>query len=260
VSVLISSSGGVGARSRRTFKPQKTAMLLAQRIVSEITDRGLAPGTMLPSEHEMLTEYGVARGTLREALRYLESQGILTIKPGPRGGPVVTAPDPRYFASTIALLLQVTDAPYRTVVEARQIVEPALAARAAEAAGAAEVAELEASLERMEASLDDLDAFLEENRAFHDLIADISGNQLFEHLLASLGWITDGTALGVDYPKRSRTQVLEVHRGIVAAIREGDGPLAETRMREHIGAYVAYLQRNYAAVLDQKLRWEDVLT
>jgi DNA-binding FadR family transcriptional regulator len=233
-------------------------MLLAQRIVSEITDRGLAPGTMLPSEQEMLTEYGVARGTLREALRYLESQGILAIKPGPRGGPVVTSPDPRHLASTIALLMQITDAPYRTVVEARQIVEPALAARAASVATEAQVAELAVSVDRMAAVLDDLPAFLDEGYAFHGLIAATSGNRLFEQLLAALRWITDGTALGVDYPKRARTQVLDVHRSILAAIAGRDPALAESRMREHVDSYAAYLQRHHRAVLDQRLRWEDV--
>lgn len=256
MSVLI--SGSVAARARRNYKPQKTAMLLAQRIVSEITERGLEPGVMLPPEQEMLTEYGVARGTLREALRYLESQGVLTIKPGPRGGPVVTSPDPRYLASTLALLLQVTHAPYRTVVEARQLVEPALAARAAEQATEEQLAELRASVERMADVLDSLPDFLEENRAFHDLISHMSENQLFEHLLASLGWITDGTALGVDYPKRSRQQVLEVHRSILEAIEQRDPVLAEQRMREHIDNYVAYLQRHYRQLLDQQLRWENV--
>jgi GntR family transcriptional repressor for pyruvate dehydrogenase complex len=256
VSVL--TSNGATWRPRRNLKPQKTAMLLAQRIVSEITDGGLAPGTMLPSEQEMLTEYGVARGTLREALRYLESQGILAIKPGPRGGPVVTAPDPRHLASTIALLLQVADAPYRTVIEARQIVEPALAARAAAVATDAQIAELTASVERMEAALGDLGAFLDEGYAFHGLIAAMSDNRLFEQLLAALGWITDGTALGVEYPKRARVEVLAVHRSILAAIADRDPALAERRMREHIDAYAAYLQRHYRAVLDQRLRWEDV--
>jgi GntR family transcriptional repressor for pyruvate dehydrogenase complex len=256
VSVLI--SGGAAGRTRRNLKPQKTAMLLAQRIVSEITDGGLAPGTMLPSEQEMLTEYGVARGTLRETLRYLESQGILAIKPGPRGGPVVTSPDPRHLASTIALLLQVTGAPYRTVVEARQVVEPALAARAAAVATDAQIAELAQSVDRMEAALDDLPAFLDEGYAFHGLIAEMSGNRLFEQLLGSLGWITDGTALGVDYPKRARTQVLEVHRAISEAVADRDPVLAECRMREHIDSYVAYLERHHRTLLDQRLRWEDV--
>ncbi len=256
MSVLI--GGSVAARARRNYKPQKTAMLLAQRIVSEITERGLEPGVMLPPEQEMLTEYGVARGTLREALRYLESQGVLTIKPGPRGGPVVTSPDPRYLASTLALLLQVTGAPYRTVVEARALIEPALAARAAERATDEQIAELRASVDRMAEVLDSLPDFLEENRTFHDLISNMSDNQLFEHLLASLGWITDGTALGVDYPKRARQQVLEVHSSILEAIEQRDSALAESRMREHIENYVAYLQRHYKELLDRQLRWENV--
>jgi DNA-binding FadR family transcriptional regulator len=180
------------------------------------------------------------------------------IKPGPRGGPIVTSPDPRYLASTLALLLQVTEAPYRTVVEARLIVEPALAARAAAHASDEQIAELRESVERMAGVLDSLPDFLEENRAFHDLISAIADNQLFEHLLASLGWITDGTALGVDYPKRSRQQVLEAHRSILDAIEQRDPALAELRMREHIDAYVAYLQRHYKPLLDQQLRWENV--
>ena len=77
------------ARERNAFRPQKTAILLAQRIVGEITDQNLAPGTLLLPEREMLQRYGVARGTLREALRFLEIQGVLTIKPGPSGGPTV---------------------------------------------------------------------------------------------------------------------------------------------------------------------------
>src|ERR1700761_327644 len=94
------------ARERNAFRPQKTAILLAQRIVGEITDQNLAPGTLLLPEREMLQRYGVARGTLREALRFLEIQGVLTIKPGPSGGPTVNTPDPRSLASAIALLLQ----------------------------------------------------------------------------------------------------------------------------------------------------------
>jgi GntR family transcriptional repressor for pyruvate dehydrogenase complex len=246
------------ARDRRRTKPQKTAMLLAQRIVDEITDRDLAPGTTLPPEQEMVTRYGVARGTLREALRYLESQGVITIKPGPRGGPVVTDPDPRFLASTLALLLQINRAPYRTVIEARQIVEPALAARAAARISPPLAEELSASTDAMAGRLDDLGAFLDENHRFHLLIARLAGNELFAHILASLSWITDGTAIGVEYPPAQREVVVERHREIAAAIATGDPDEARARMRAHLDDYARYVEHRYPQLMDQRLRWEDI--
>src|ERR1700682_4416911 len=95
--------------SSARFRPQKTAILLAQRIVGEISDQGYGPGTLLLPEREMLQRYGVARGTLREALRFLEIQGVLTIRPGPAGGPTVNNVEPRSLASAIALLLQLSN-------------------------------------------------------------------------------------------------------------------------------------------------------
>ena len=112
-------------------KPKKTAMLLAQRIVTEIVDRGLTPGTPLLAEKSMLDDYGVARGTLREALRFLEIQGVITIKTGPGGGPVVGEPGSRHLASIIAMMLQLESAPFRAVIEARTTLEPPMAAQAA---------------------------------------------------------------------------------------------------------------------------------
>src|SRR5262249_32700102 len=79
-------------------RPKKTAMFLAQRIVAEIADRDLAAGSPLPAERDMLEDYGVARGTLREALRFLEIQGVITIKTGPGGGPLVGEPGSRHVA------------------------------------------------------------------------------------------------------------------------------------------------------------------
>jgi DNA-binding FadR family transcriptional regulator len=247
-----------GARARRAVRPQKTALLLARRIVGEITDRGLAPGATLPPESEMLAQYGVARGTLREALRFLESQGILTIKPGPGGGPVVTEPDPRYLASTLGLMLQVTRAPYRTVLEARQIIEPALAARAAQVVSADQARALRGSVDAMRAAVGDEAAFLTENDRFHALIAAVAGNELFEQLMASLSWIMDGTAVGVDYPRGPQENVVERHRAIADAIAAGDAARAEAEMRGHIDEYAQYLDRRYPEVLDQPLRWDQI--
>jgi GntR family transcriptional regulator, transcriptional repressor for pyruvate dehydrogenase complex len=240
-------------------RPQKTATLLAQRIVREITERELGPGLMLPPERDMLEEYGVARGTLREALRFLEMQGVLTIKPGPGGGPVVNAPDARPLASVVALLLQRSDAPFRTILEAREVLEPAMASMAAERGDEQDVAAIATSIADMKAHLGDLRLFLEDNHIFHAAIGRASGNQLFDYLLASLSWITDGTILGVDYPEKRRTAILDAHERIYERIAAQDAEGAADAMRRHIQEFAQYLDRYYKHVVDRPIRWDRVM-
>ena len=69
--------------------------------VQDISERGLAAGDMLASEAEMQAQYGVARASLREALRILEVHGIITLRPGSNGGPVVCEVGPTEFGRTV---------------------------------------------------------------------------------------------------------------------------------------------------------------
>src|SRR5215211_3941173 len=72
-----------------TPRAEKVSEVVARSIVQDIAARRLPPGTMLPSESVMLDRYRVGRASLREGLRILEIQGLITIKPGPGGGPMV---------------------------------------------------------------------------------------------------------------------------------------------------------------------------
>jgi GntR family transcriptional regulator, transcriptional repressor for pyruvate dehydrogenase complex len=244
--------------ARVNQKPKKTALLVAYRIVDQIARQNLQPGYPLAPERDMLVEFGVARGTLREALRFLEMQGVITIKTGPGGGPVVAMPDSRHFASLIGLLLQFRGAKFRTVVDARLALEPVLAAKASEHATPEQLASLAASLEAMSDHLDDGQFFLDENENFHELIAAASGNELFSLLIASLAWITDGTALGVQYRRSQRENVLDTHRRIYEAIKAGKPDRAATAMREHVMEFATFLERKYPAVLDKPLKWDQI--
>jgi DNA-binding FadR family transcriptional regulator len=240
------------------LKPKKMSTLLAQRIAAEITDRDLPPGTVLPSERDMLLEHGVGRSSLREALRVLELQGVLAIKPGPGGGPMVVEPDYRHLAGALALLLQFARTPFRSIVEARQVLEPPLAALAAERIDAARLAELGEAHASMGARLGDLGHFLAENRRFHDLIAWASGNALFGYLVTSLHWITDGTVLGIEYTERDQRTVHRAHDRIYRAIRAGDAAAAQQAMAHHIADFAIFLEKLYPGVLDRRIRWEQI--
>jgi DNA-binding FadR family transcriptional regulator len=233
-------------------------MLLAQRIVDDITDDGLEPRDMLSPEREMLLEYEVARGTLREALRYLEMQGVVVIKPGPGGGPMVNGVEPRALASTIGLLLQLSRAPFSTIVEVRQLLEPAMAAMAAERANEEEILALRASVDAMRERLNDGRFFLEENRRFHDLVATASGNSLFRLLLASLTWIMDASPLGVEYSPARRRHVATAHDRIAQAIEARDPTRAEDAMRQHMDEFAEYVRTKHRDVLRAPLRWSSV--
>src|SRR3978361_1873759 len=93
-------------------KPQKAAMFFAQRIVRDALHEGLQPGDVLPLERVMLARYPIGRATLREALRLLEFQGVISLKPGPKGGPTLLSPDPSHLASTLVMLMQLRSAPF----------------------------------------------------------------------------------------------------------------------------------------------------
>ena len=82
-------------------RTEKVAESVARQILQDIRRNRLGPGSMLPPESTMVERFGVGRGSLREALRILEVNGLVTLKPGPRGGPVVAPHAPGNFGQMI---------------------------------------------------------------------------------------------------------------------------------------------------------------
>jgi GntR family transcriptional regulator, transcriptional repressor for pyruvate dehydrogenase complex len=237
-------------------RPPKTAMIVARRIVRDIDRLSLRPGDKLPAERKMLEEYQVGRGTLRESLRFLELQGIISLKPGPGGGPIVEQPEAGNLATLVALLLQFADAPYRVVAEVRVALEPMMARLAAERISPDAVAELSGTVTAMEEGISEQETFLDANKRFHDVIAWSSGNALFGYLVDALADILDGTMLGIDYPPHRRTAILKAHRRILDAIASGDAAAAQGAMADHIGEYVRYAERKFPDVLTRRVVWQ----
>lgn len=241
-----------------SMRPKKTAMLVAKRIVSDINRRKLAVGEHLPPERIMLEEYSIGRGTLRESLRFLELQGVISLKPGPGGGPVVQQPDGSSLATALTLLLQFHNAPFRTIAEARSGLEPMMAQLAAERMSDEQLGELKLSVETMAESLGDQPTFLEMNKKFHDIIAHGSGNAMFGYLIDALLGILDGSAIGIDYPEVRRSAVLKAHSRILAALETRDAAAAASAMQTHIGEYVRYAERKFPEVLDAPIVWSSI--
>ncbi|MGM7666548.1 FadR/GntR family transcriptional regulator [Microbacterium sp. A93] len=237
------------------MRPQKTAMLVAQRIVADIRKSGYTAGDRLPPEKTMLEQYQIGRGTLRESLRFLELQGVIALKPGPGGGPVVQQPDSSGLSTALTLLLQFENAPFRTIAESREGLEPMMARLSATRMSGEQLEELRYSVEQMGESIEDEDVFLEMNRRFHDVIAHGSGNVMFGHLVGSLLGMLDGSAIGFDYPVHRRTAVYEAHAAIYRAIADRDPTASFEAMHDHISAYSRYAERKFPELLDTPISW-----
>ncbi|ETT24915.1 MULTISPECIES: FadR/GntR family transcriptional regulator [Rhodococcus] len=242
-----------------TGRAPKAAMVVAQHIIRDATRQNLAAGDLLPSERVMLEKYEIGRGTLREALRLLEFQGVIALKPGPRGGPVILDPDASHLASSLILLMQLKDAPFSVIIEARTALEPMISRLAAQRISGETLVELKETIDRMHGSLGDQHEFLEANKNFHDLIAWSSGNPLFGYMVDSLLGIMDGTAIGIDYPPHRREAIIVAHTQIYESLSQGDPIGSEERMRDHINAYRRYAQRKYPDLLEQVIQWDRAL-
>ncbi|GAB6898119.1 FadR/GntR family transcriptional regulator [Kineosporia succinea] len=234
-------------------KPQKTALLLAQRIVRDIEQQGLGPGQKLPPERSMMHSYETGRGTLRESLRFLELQGVLTLKPGPGGGPVIQKPTAGNLATTLALVLQFDDARHRVITEARSALEPLMARLAARRATPTRLLELQQTLADMEEGLDDTPAYLDANRRFHQAIAWSSDNSLFGFLLGAID-LTDHT-VSVEQPIRRRQSVLRAHHRIYEAIAQGRPEVASEEMTAHMDEDQAWAEKKHPEVREQHITW-----
>lgn len=235
---------------------EKRAMIVAQRIVSDVRRQGLEPGDKLPSETAMLKTYAIGRGTLREALRLLEFEGAVSLKPGPGGGPVLQRPTADHLATTLILLMQLSNAPFRVVVEARRALEPMISNLAARQLTPDVLERLQQSVVEMEAHITDREAYFELNKEFHGIIAWSSGNALFGYWVDSLVDIMDGTRVGIEYAPQDRMAIVAAHQSIVVALGHHDPVEAEDAMREHVEAYARYAEHKYPEVLEKVVTWE----
>src|SRR5439155_15826548 len=110
---------------------RKTSERIALEIVHDIVAQGLQAGDHLPLEAAMVEHYGVSRASLREALRLLEVQGLIALKPGPGGGPVVGSVDAPSLARTTTLYFHLGGMTYGELYQTQEMLEPLCAELAA---------------------------------------------------------------------------------------------------------------------------------
>ena len=237
----------------RRRNPERAAVRIARKLVNEIRRRRLRPGMKLAAEHRMVEELGVARATVREALRFLELQGALRIKAGPGGGPVVSAPGADHLASVLSLHLQFADASFRSVVEARCSIYPVLAAEAAANASREDTVALHESIARMHAGAHDPDLFREEARRYMNGIAAASGNRVLAILVEALHRMSGETSAAWD--EKQRRSALRSYERVILAIENGEAEEARSIMAKSLAAALRSWERTAPDELKEPVAW-----
>jgi DNA-binding FadR family transcriptional regulator len=158
---------------------RKTGEAIAANIRGQIASGELAIGDRLPTEDELTEQYGIARTTLREALRILESQGLIRIRRGRGGGATVTMPDLVRLAEPLAVVLQLRQTTTADLDAARLLIEPHLAAWLAENRRSDDLLVLRHGVEQAAAAADadDHDEFGRAAARIHSTILERGGNE-----------------------------------------------------------------------------------
>ncbi len=232
---------------------EKVSAIIAREIVRDIAKRGICRGEKLESESEMLQRYQVARASLREALRILEVHGLVRMKPGPGGGPVVAEVDSREFGRMATLFFQVLDIRFNELVETRLILEPVLARLAAERHDPEENEELRAIVEEGTRAQDTAE-WLRVSNAFHAKVLSMSGNGLLDVFSRAMKDIFTDRTSGV-FSSKKWDHVKKVHTDIAEAIIAGDADVAEQLMRDHMTEYANAVGKREPNLMNEVVDW-----
>jgi GntR family transcriptional regulator, transcriptional repressor for pyruvate dehydrogenase complex len=205
--------------------------LLILRFQQLLSDGLLSPGTKLPPERELAAHFGVARSSLRPALKVLEIMGVITQKVG--DGSYLNKDASSVLAVPMEFLFLLDDTSLQELTEMRLMIEPALAAKAAERANAQDIALLKQSIADFESSKHDRVRLVASDLLFHRAIFQASRNRLAGRLFhtihrAMLNMIMVTSQL-VDLE-----HTLQFHRPIMVAIEQRNAELAARLMTDHL--------------------------
>ncbi|GAA0615296.1 FadR/GntR family transcriptional regulator [Sporichthya brevicatena] len=234
----------------------RVAVSTAKALLDYIDTNHLQPGDSLPIERDMIEWLGVARTTLREALRLLEAQGVLEIRRGRGGGPVVGNVGPEDYASSTTMLLQFMKVRFGVVMDARIAIEPEIAAAAAEHRKPEQVRALAAAVKDMKAATTKLSNFQDPYDRFHVLLGECSQNPLL--FMTGLTFRRIWSNL---HPENAANDsataaaVVRAHQRLLTAVEKQDAEAARRTSRRHLTQYRSWVNENLPEWFDRRVEW-----
>ncbi len=231
---------------------------MAEAIKSWVMAKGLQPGDRLPSESALIARFGMAKGTIREAIRLLEAQGLVTSRTGPGGGVFVHRVSDQRAATLLGNYFYFQDLTIEDVYQIREALEPELAASLAGKLDAGQLAELEDIMTRYAAPARDIGEERDQHIAsllFHARLAEMSQNPLLGFLIRfTANMLSDITVSRRLYAQLNRelwASGVGFQTRLIAALRDGDATAAREIMAEHMRT-ARRLMRLQETVLTQR--------
>jgi len=219
---------------------RKTYELVADRLLALIAARRLQPGDPIPAERELVESYRVGRSSVREALRMLESRGLIEAR---GNGSFAVSEFRSSLGESLGLLLSVDETDARELFEVRRILESETAALAAERREPEHLVRMAAAIEEMEKGLDNEQSYIAADLSFHLIIAEASGNRLASHLMHAIrGQMQEALGTAFLVPGGPQRSVFQ-HREILEAIEARRPDEARLVMHAHIQRVEHELQR-----------------
>jgi GntR family transcriptional repressor for pyruvate dehydrogenase complex len=221
----------------RLSRPQK----VAEAIKSWVMQNGWGPGVRLPSEAELIERFGMAKGTIREAIRILEAQGLVKSRTGPGGGVFVHQVSEERATALLGNFFYFEHLTIDDIYQIRQALEPELAASLAGRLTEAQLAALEEVITRYSEPARTAEEEREQHVAslrFHALLAEMSGNPLLRFLIRftanMLAEITVSRRLYAQPNRELWSSGLDYQSRLVSALRAGDAIAARQILSQHM--------------------------
>ncbi len=210
----------------------------------------------------MAKNYGVGRSSVREALRLLETQGLIVMRPGLGGGPIVGRPSPIDFGKTMTLFLQITGTPFSHVLEALPAVEGMCAALAAQrcAADGPETFEQHvpsSTLEPPSRQMNDGE-WIEKSAGFHGALWGLVDNDVVTLMAGAVAFIFADRARYDEHREwtlKERRRVHREHLEIAEAVRAGDAEAARQLNEAHFMKINQDVRKMYPNLANEVVDW-----
>lgn len=232
-----------GAEYNDLARGSKISKRVAEALVSDIVNEGLKAGDRLPNEAAMIARFGLGRGSIREALRILEVHGIITLRSGPGGGPIVNDIHPQDVARAVSLHLFQAGATMGELVTARRLLEPTIARLAAENRDPAGLERLREALAREELIEDGDPRYIQAANDFHWVLSSMTGNKVLDLLATALKEMYTSRVVGGGIASETTApDIRDEHRAIGEAVLRGDAAKAERLAGEHMDRYLGRVQ------------------
>lgn len=233
-------NGNAGGFSMGRVTVPKASDVLADQLRQQILDGTLPEGTALPVERVLATTVGLGRGTVRDALRVLEIEGLVVTKPGRAGGSFVRRPDSTTFARSLNVLVHGRGIRFQSLLETREALEPSAARLAALHRTDADLVALKETTGQLLAAQEagDIPSFLALNVQWHVAVGAASHNEIIDVIVHSLSRVMlRSTEIEEFNSDKTMRDTLKAHSKIFDAIRAGDPDRAAASMERHVHTY-----------------------